>query len=58
MKTELSLESQLDLAGWEGSSFITFSMLFSGIDYRRVFYCYFLILFDFRSSKGTHWAPK
>ena len=58
MKTELSLQSQLDPAGLEGSSFITFSMSFSDIDSRRAFYCYFLILFDFRSSKGAHWAPK
>ena len=28
MKTELSLQSQLDPAGLEGSSFITFSMFF------------------------------
>ena len=58
MKTELSRESQLDLAGLEGSSFIIFLMSFSDIDSRRAFYCYFLILFDFRSSKGAHWAPK
>ncbi len=58
MKTELSLQSQLDLAGWEGSSFVTFSMSFSDIDFRCVFYSYLLLLFDFRSSKGAHWAPK
>ena len=37
MKTVLSLQSQLDLAGLEGSIVTTFSMLFSGIDSRRVF---------------------
>ena len=57
MRTELSLESQLDPAGWGGSKIELFLMSFSGIDSRRAFYCYFLILYDFRSSKGAHWAP-
>ena len=33
----LSLQSQLDPAGLEGSSVITFSMFFSGIDFRHAF---------------------
>ena len=57
MRTELSLESQLDPAGWGGSKIELFLMSFSGSDSWRAFYGYLLILYDFRSSKGAHWAP-
>ena len=57
MKTELSLQSQLDPAGLEGSSFITFSMFFQLSILDMLFHIKNVSIYFFFSNFGSQLAP-
>ena len=57
MKTELSLQSQLDPAGLEGSSVITFSMFFQVSILDMVFSATNCLQVTFWSNFGSQLAP-